>query len=183
MTLIEAMIAMAIVAIALLALVSLIVSAGTVQDDSRQRTIAYNTAREIVEDMRSLLDVTKIYAKYKSGGTTGNEFWIADIPGGDGTSKKTATGATYKAQGKILFPELNAGSGDGKIAEDPPNPSDDILLKTQLGMPKDLNQSGDSTETLDITEVKILPVKIRVRWLSNTGRLSNVEVITMITSR
>lgn len=183
MTLIEAMIAMAIVAVAMLALVSLIVSSGTVQDDSRQRTIAYNAARDVIENMRALIDITKIYDAYKQGGSVGNEFWIADIPHGDGSLKTTVpTGeAQFQAQGKILFPEKTPGAGE--IMEDPPSPADDSLLARQLGMPKDLNQNGTDTDTLAPAEVMILPVKVRVRWLASGNRYSNIEVITFITVR
>src|SRR5262245_18745124 len=94
LSLVELMIALVVIAIALLAIFSLVVSSSQVQQETREKALAYNAARLKVEEMRSTT-FTAIYSKYKSGGTTGNTFTV------DGLSP--ITGDT--APGFIYFPE------------------------------------------------------------------------------
>lgn len=184
MTLIEAMIAMVVIAVALLAMLSLIMSAGVVQDDSRERTLAYNAARQIIEDMRAKQYASQVYDAYKSGGSVGCNFRVDDLPTGpndlDHPVMKSATDPTLppiNAQGRILFPEDTPGGG---LTEAPT----DGRLRKEFNMPKDLNHDGDDSDSgASLPEVYILPVKVEVQWTRPGGKVSRIEVITLITER
>lgn len=163
-TLIEVMLAMAIVAFALLGLVSLITSSSRVQDESSSRTRAYNAVRKVIEEMRGL-PLADVYPTYRSGGTIGDTFAVDEIP-------KNPAGVNG-AQGRILFPEAGGG-----LTESPA----DAILAAELGMPKDLNRDGDVVDT-GLSTYAILPVKIVVEWAQPGGKLSKVEVVTFIAER
>jgi prepilin-type N-terminal cleavage/methylation domain-containing protein len=179
MSLVEIMIAMIIVAIALLALLSLTQSSNRVQDESRERTIAYNAARKMIEEMRSDA-VETLYRRYNSNNTDngllvcpGAAFEVADLPRGPGGA----------LQGTIIFPEANSGLATARLTE---NPSD-ANLATELGMPKDLNRDGDTTDANllgdSLFPYDILPVKVEVKWVVPGGKINMVQVCTYITAR
>lgn len=167
LSLVELMIAIVVIAIALIALVSLIVSSSQVQQEAREKTLAYNAARRQIEVMRST-SFLSIFAAYRAGGTQGNTFAVEGlIP----VSPDTAAG-------KIDFPLTGANLSE--------NPSD-TALAAQLGMPKDLNRDGDTTDT-DVSstspvQYKILPVRIRVRWLGVAKKQTTIEVTSFITDK
>ncbi len=186
MSLVEAMIAMVVIAVALLALLSLITSAGTIQDDSRERTLAYNAARQKIEEMRALITASKIYDAYKKGGTIGNLFVVDGMPVGTGanlSTNVTLDNGTVKAlsvpsHGTIIFSEDVPGAD--AITENPTN----AVLRAQFGMPKDLNRDGDTADTaLALNSVGILPVKVLVQWRTSANKVNQVEVVTFIVEK
>ena len=172
MSLLEIMIAMAIVSLTLLAMLSLITSSSRVQDESGERTLAYNAARAVVEDMRAL-PLLEVFSRYNAvtgdnpaGGTSpGDTFAVDGLPKGVG-------GGT---QGRIYFPE---GSTAGTLSESP----SDALLAAELGMPKDLNRNGTASDS-GLTTYSILPVKIEVVWVRPGGKTCKVQVVTYISER
>jgi prepilin-type N-terminal cleavage/methylation domain-containing protein len=65
LSLIELIIAMAILAVAIMALVSSITSSGQIQQATREKTIAYNAARQQIEKMR-VYATAEIFSRYNS---------------------------------------------------------------------------------------------------------------------
>ena len=180
MSMAEVMIAMVIIAVALLALMSFINSSGQMQDDSRERTLAYNAARQKIEDMRQLITPKTIYSFYNSI-QAASWFRVDDLPAGVGPNRPSLTDPTQPsipAQGRILFPDAGLGGGVLEVL------STDGQLQKALGLPKDLNGDGTITkDTVTIDQILILPVMIRIEWRNHNGRTSKVEVVTFITSK
>jgi type II secretory pathway pseudopilin PulG len=171
MSLLEIMIAMSILSLTFLAMLSLITSSSRVQDEAGERTLAYNAARRVVEEMRAL-PLAEVYRRYNSatsdnlaGANPGDAFTVDGLPKGVG-------GGT---QGRVLFPE---GATAGTLSESPADP----LLAADLGMPKDLNRNGSSTET-GLTSYHILPVKVEVEWVLPAGKTGRVQVVTYLSER
>lgn len=159
MSIVEIMIAMVVIALALLAMISLMTSSHRVQEDARERSVAYNAARAIIEDMRQRTFI-EIFDAYKSGASL-NRFTVDRVgppPAGD----------TH--QGRVEFPEKN-----GLL--------DESYVDTGLGMPKDLNQDGDTADLMSGTEVSILPVRVVIRWQVPGGGEKRLELASLITSK
>ena len=175
MSLVEIMIAIAIVSLTLLAMLSLITSSARVQDDSSQRTLAYNVARQKVEEIRSG-NFHEILTTYNSLSTQ-KTFKVDGLPAGP----FTLSDGTAGAQGKISFPEDKDGSG--YLSEDPV----DAVLREEFGMPKDLNRNGNTTDTgvypKATDPLKLIPVKVEVQWVVPSGKYSTVKIVTFITER
>lgn len=179
-SMVEIMIALVVIAVALLALVSLMTSAGSIQDDSRERTLAYNAARQKIEEMRNLTELATIYTTYNSA-QTANRFRVDDIPVGRGPMRPSTTTPTLPqipAQGQIFFPEETPGAG---IKEDL---TTNGILKKQFSLPKDLNQSGAiDAGVIPAANLTLLPVMVRIEWRTAGGKFSQVEVVTYITKK
>lgn len=174
LTLVELMLAMAILAVAILALMMVIFSAASLQHNSREKTLAYNAARKKIEEMRDS-PFSLIYARYNAStvdnpaglSSPGDTFDVAPLP-------RVTAGTPV---GKIEYPE----SG-GILREDihRVNPG----LAAGLGMPsgKDLNRDGALDSASRNADHKVLPVRITVRWKS--GRTpTQIEVSTFITEK
>ena len=65
MTLVEIMIAVAVVALALLGIMSAVSAATTLQETSREKAVAYMAARELLESMRSD-NFADLYSRYNN---------------------------------------------------------------------------------------------------------------------
>ena len=168
-SILEIMIALVILAVAILMLMSLMLSSNRLQQNGREKSLAYNFARQKIEELRSY-PVGEIYARFNSD--------AAD------NLSKTDPGATFTVpglnppdtgnQGEIFFPEEG-----GAISET----LKDAAMSKTLGMPKDLNRNGTNTDTLASAAVKILPVLIRIRWETQGGKVNQLEVATLISDR
>jgi type II secretory pathway pseudopilin PulG len=170
LSLVELMIALVVIAIAILALFSLIVSSSQVQQETREKTLAYNAARQKIEAMRGET-FTEIYARYNAN--TGDNPTTGTSPGNTFTIDGLNTPSGMTAPGLILFPEVTNAlaenyTGDGA---------------TTMGMPKDLNRDGDATDTTITTTYKILPVLIRVKWRGVGDKTTTIEVSSLITDK
>lgn len=156
-TVVELVIALGVLAVALLALVSVISSAGALQQATREKSIAYNAARLKIEEMRAHA-FSDIFNYYKAG-TSANTFSVEGL-----TPVNSSTPV-----GTITFPEQS-----GALNENYPD--------STLGMPKDLNGDGDTADTL--TEgYTILPVRVTIRWMAVGKRDTRIETTTFITNK
>lgn len=159
LTLVELIIAVAVMSVALLALVTVILVSTQLQRVTREKTLAYNAARGKIEEMRNTTTFAEIFVRYNSS--------TADNPGAGSSPGNTfdVTGLlrvqTATPVGRIDFPE----SG-GALRED--IHSIDSALATGLGMPsgKDLNRDGAIDSSSHNADFKILPIRIVIRWLS-----------------
>jgi prepilin-type N-terminal cleavage/methylation domain-containing protein len=158
MTVVEIMIALVVISIALVSMISLMMSGNRLQEDARERGYAYNAARAVLENMRST-DFATVFDTYKKGASL-NTFKVDRL-------SPITSGAQ---QGTVEFPEKN-----GLL--------DESYSDTGLGTPKDLNQDGDSVDLLAGNAVKILPVRVTVRWLSPGGRENKIEIASFITEK
>lgn len=171
MTLIEITIALVVLAVAVLMMMSLMLSSNRLQQAGREKTLAYNAARRLIEEFRSY-PLAEVYPRYNglkaddlSGANPGNTFSVQGL----------APAAGYSSHGEIVFPADSSGLREFLS---------DKSLSTQLGLPKDLNRNGNATETgLAPTAINILPVLVRVRWTSQGGRPELLEMATLITDR
>ena len=206
LTLVELIIAMAILAVAIMALVSSITSSGQIQQVTREKTIAYNAARQQIEKMR-VYATAEIYSRYNSttaddgnypsGLHPGNTFhvprlttpstnvptyWSVQV----GTTTKEAWTSTTVGgvTQKDTFGDLIGNDGVGEIVfPESGGQLTETYVDAGMGMPRDLNRDGDALDTNVGGSYKILPVKVTVRWKSMNGRDLYVEVYTLITDK
>ena len=174
-SLIELVIAMAVLAIALLALMSSIFSSSRLVDTSRERTLAYEAARSKIEEMRNFthcLTFNNIYNYYRV-----NPNNIAAVAG----LNPIFVAGVEQPELSITFPMSGAN-----LTEAPA----DAILATSLGMPKDLNRDGDATDVGGTgaaddlnTNYKLLPVLITLRWKSAGGSSQTLDVTTFISEK
>lgn len=151
----------------LVMLVALSVFSGTVLSTTRQRAISRETAlaaqavRSVFESMRNE-DFSEVLRLYDSdaandpagvGSAPGAEFdvpGLEPLPGG--------------LPGQVIFPLVEVGSED-----DPRWELREDFANVRLGMPRDLDGDG-AVDALDHSaDTLILPVLIRVEWMSNAG--------------
>ena len=85
LSLVELIIAMAILAVAIMALVSSITSSSQIQQSTREKTLAYNAAREQIEKMR-VYAVQEIYSRYNSVTTDDNNYPSGGVSGHPGNT-------------------------------------------------------------------------------------------------
>lgn len=168
-SILEIMIALVILAVAILMLMSLMLSSNRLQQNGREKSLAYNFARQKIEELRSH-PVGEIYARFNSNATDnlsrtdpGSTFTVSGL-----NPPKTGN------QGEIVFPEEG-----GLLSET----LKDAALSKTLGMPKDLNRNGVDTDTMASAAAKILPVLIRIRWETQGGKVNSLEVATLISDR
>lgn len=150
-SLLEIMIALAVVAILFLAMMSLIYSTNRYSQMNREQTVALNAARAMVELARNQ-EFGKILALYNDD--------PADDPAGKGTAPGPhfdVPGLTVRKgdkdgkAGRIEFPTVG-----GELREDVTDPF--------LELPHDLN-GDDKVDAVDHRgDYKILPVTIVVEW-------------------
>lgn len=156
-TLVEVAISLAVVAIALLGMISVIVTAQKTDRASHERTLAMNAAREKVEEMRSY-PLSEVYARYNSETK-------------DNPATGVSPGPTFPVSGldplpnilngKIVFPEDSSGSGSTNLRE--------YITDPQLGMPRDLNGDGVIDTNSHSSDYTILPVRIVIEWRGMYG--------------
>jgi prepilin-type N-terminal cleavage/methylation domain-containing protein len=211
LSLVELVIAMAILAVAIMALVSGIMSSSQIQQTTREKVIAYNAAREVIEQMRSYR-IDDIYYRFNSNSgddlappNPGNTFHVprlgmpSSIPGlwtlpatwsvsGPGSAlpwTDTSLGITNG------FGDLLGKDGVGEIIfPEVGGHLSETYVDADMGMPKDLNRNGKATDVnvahvpYDATQdYTILPVKVRVTWKGINGKNTKIEVNTFITEK
>lgn len=163
-TLLEILIAMAVLLVALLGLIGAIVSAQSAGQSTRELTVAMNEAREKVEEMRSQ-PFDEIFRRYNS--STGD-----DLAGSNPGATFTVSGLNALAgtpAGQIVFPG-DVPATPGQLLEN--------VVDAPLGMPHDLNGDGDATDNA-ATGYRMLPVRIQIRWqgINGPGRFDLNTVI------
>lgn len=187
-SLVELIIALTMLAIALIALMSSVFSSSRLVDASRERTIAYAAARAKIEELRTYT----VCGQFNGTpvGTLKNIFEHYKL-----TVNRTATvsGLNPIVAGQphleILFPTDGGVDTAADLSENPAAGA----LATALGMPKDLNRNGTTTDVgiglaaspnLNF-DYSILPVLVRVQWRSAGGGSTNqlLELTTYITDK
>ncbi len=168
MTLIEIIIGLAVVVIAILGIMSALVSASRVDEATAEQVRALNGCKTMIETMRQV-PFAEVWARFNSN--------PADDPGGAGTAPGSNFAITgLRAQpgdgdgmpGQIIFPETG-----GNLSE--------TAIDARLGMPvaKDLNGDNDAVDVNVNTTYLILPVRVVVDWQSASGRY-HMEITTFL---
>jgi prepilin-type N-terminal cleavage/methylation domain-containing protein len=168
-SLLELVIAMAVIALAILSLMTLINSSAHLQEISREKALATNAVRKILEEMRNAV-FSEVYARYNSNG--------ADNPVGSASSGHTFSVAGLNPVvsgglvGQIFFPEVGTS-----LCENVQNAT--------LGMAagKDLNRDGVIDGNPRNTDYKVLPVRVVILWRGVGNLPTQVEVSTFITEK
>ncbi|HVR85773.1 MAG TPA: type II secretion system protein [Planctomycetota bacterium] len=194
-TLLELVIAVSILSVALLALMSSVITSTSLQATSREKVIAYNAARQVIEQMRSTPNFSDIYKNYNAAsnpnqntfnvgefktldGTTGIQ-WINNDLGVKGTGLQPMPGVPV---GQIFFPsDANLLLREDFYTIDQ-SPNKEIATVLGMGpLGKDLNRDGTIDSNDHSLDYKILPVLVRIQWQSAGKRPMKIDVATFIT--
>jgi len=165
-SLIEITFALIILTIAVLALISAIYSSQSLRETIREKEIANNAARKMIERLHDAA-FDQIFANYSSGGGPGNVFPYA----GD-TSLEKLNPIPGTPLGQIFFP--TAGGALSETVTDAQFP--------RAGMPRDLNGDGDALDADVSASYRLLPVRILVRWQGLHGP-NQIELSALIAER
>lgn len=208
LSLVELIIALAVMVLGLIALMSSVVSSSKVADSSKESVIAYEAARSKIEEMRTFTKCgtfNNLFNYYKPGAKD-----AANVP----TYWTSVSGLNpIKINGvaqptlQILFPVNTTVSPAWPtpptninaihLTEAVPSVSTYRTLNQdalRMGMPKDLNRNGSDGVGANLWETgggapdldttySVLPVLIRVQW-ETIGKLpTQIEVVTYITEK
>jgi prepilin-type N-terminal cleavage/methylation domain-containing protein len=158
-TLVEVLVVVAIVTVGLGLMTNTLVAVGELGPVSRETSIAMDSARSMVEELRAV-DFDAIFATYNDD--------PEDDPGGPGTAPGSAfavsgldlvDGDADGVAGEIAFAVLGA-----KLRED--------SADWRLGHPRDLNLDGAVDGDDHSGDYEILPFVVRVRWKGRSGNRS-----------
>lgn len=154
LTLIEVMVAVAVFVVAVLGLLSMIVTGTTEDLNNRNKVIAMNAARSKVETMMQST-FSEIFARYNAnlGDDPMTELSPGDTFDVTGLQRVTANVPV----GSVIFPVAPGGA----LSE--------AVIDTAMEMPRDLNNDGDSADANVSATYTLLPVRVRIRWLGPTG--------------
>jgi type II secretory pathway pseudopilin PulG len=168
MTLLEIIIGLGVAVVAILGIMSALVSASRMDEATSEQVRALNACRTTIEMMKQV-PFAEIWRRYNSN--------AADDPGGAGTGPganfavtglRAQTGDADGMPGQVQFPELA-----GNLSE--------TVIEARLGMPaaKDLNGDGDVIDANVSTTYMILPVRVMVDWQGSRGQ-NHMEMTTFI---
>jgi prepilin-type N-terminal cleavage/methylation domain-containing protein len=188
LTIVEVMIAMAVLSIGLLGLVSSLVSSMTTLDVNREETLAINAARQKIAELENatfgnVTTNTTVFDSYNTQKASytpnaNNPFKVAGLPGAEGT---------------VIFPVNAAGNLDETIAstrvwtmipvDSSTGPVAETVEIVSMGGGR-VDIDGDGVPSLDPTitnpgspktsgmndSYQNLPVRVRIRWISKVQR-------------
>lgn len=158
-TMIEVIIAGTILTIALLGLLSTMLSASTLQRNNRESTMAQNAVAAQIEIMHSA-EVRRL-PDFFGPGTTGATF---TIPGLDPVAPLSTTAPRIPVGSVELF-------------------FDETLDRPDLGLPRDLNSDGDMTDTnIRDSRLVLVPARVSVRWQGING-VREITAVTLLCRR
>lgn len=167
LTLLEIIIAMGILVIAIIGIMSALVSAVRVDEATAEQIRALNACKSKIEEMKTV-PFAEAWARFNSN--------PADDPGGAGTAPgcnfavaglRPRTGDADGLPGQVLFPEAL-----GNLSE--------LVVDARLGMPRDLNGSGNPPSDANVSiTYRILPVRVVVDWQGAKGA-GHVELTTFL---
>lgn len=155
-TVLEGLIAFTALSIAMVGVLSAVVETNSMRAATRQTMLASQAAQSVLDEM-STATFSQVHALYNAD--------PADDPGGAGT----APGSGFAVTG--LDPQ--SGDPDGLVGriEFPgaPGALREDAVDVGLGMPRDLNADGVVDADDRAADYILLPVRVRVEWLSEGG--------------
>jgi type II secretory pathway pseudopilin PulG len=205
-SMIELIIALAVMVLALVALMSSVISSSKVSDSSKESVIAYEAARAKIEEIRTFTKCgtfNNIFNYYKPGATAAGvpTYWTTV----SGLNPIQINGVNQPTL-QVLFPvdipvspawpATPTNMSSIHLTEAVPSAGTYPTLNAdaiRMGMPKDLNRNGSdgggtpwdtggTTPDLDTT-YGVIPIMIRVQWESIGKRPTQIEVVTYITEK
>lgn len=157
MTVVELVVGMVILIIAVGGTLGVVSSFVTLEQSSRETTLAYLEAQRVVERLQSQ-PFDEVFARFNAT--------QADDPAGD------SPGELFDVAGL----NVRAGDADGSVGQIifPTDPADDSALREDLqdaalGMPRDLNADGVLDNDDRAGDYEVLPVRVRVEWRGRSG--------------
>jgi prepilin-type N-terminal cleavage/methylation domain-containing protein len=169
-TLIEVVIAMAVMAVAILGLLSMLANTMKIQESAREQALAMNACREVLDQMRSSGNFSELFRRYNST-TSDNAGLVGAIPGNafDVPGLSPIPGDADNRVGRIVIPE------------DPTTPTilRENLSNPELGTPMDLNGDGVVDGNNHAGDYTLLPVAIVVEWKGTTGN-AKIQIPTVL---
>lgn len=170
MTLIEMAAATTILIVGVVALASVVLSADRLQRTTKERTVAYNAVRAVIEEMRQT-EFAQVHAIYNDDEN--------DDPDGPGTARGPSFevdglhGVDGRPVGRIEFPD-ESFDGGFVLRED--------IRDEALGMPDGLDLDGDGEINGAVETYVILPVRIILEWREGTSSVT-MRSHTFLTER
>jgi len=156
-TLIEVIVSGVIVVLAVAMLVTSLQYCSRAGQTAREKTIALNAARTMLERLRAT-PVRHIYLTYGPGGLEGPDFDVEGL--------RTADGDTDGHCGQLTFYGVESDS------------------VPRVGLPRDLNGDGDADDSgADVTDnYRLVPIRVDVGWRGVSGN-RNVTLYAIIGDR
>ena len=151
---IELAIAVSILMIGMVTVLSATSRMHSLRKQTRERTLAQNAVRSVTERIHA-----RSYQFSSSPDTWAANMVAAFAPGGE-------FGDGFDVRG---ISTLDGRESDGLITvvTDETAAAEDMQFR--IGMPRDLNGDGDSSDTDVSGDARILPILLEVRWRSQTG--------------
>ncbi|HLX62365.1 MAG TPA: prepilin-type N-terminal cleavage/methylation domain-containing protein [Planctomycetota bacterium] len=156
MTILEVLVAMAVLAVGLMAVISAIMSTSELSLANQEELLAVNVVRQKLAEIKDTPFIS-IFSQYGPG-----------TPNATVDVSSLQAGTLQNGVLNIVFP-VNAA---GRL--------DETVVDAELGMPQDLNGNGVSTDTDVSSTYTVLPVRIHVQWTSRTGA-RELSLNTMLT--
>ena len=166
MTLVELCVSITVMAIALCAAASTVVTTGALNQKSHETVVARRAAEDMIEVLRNT-PFDKVFPTYDAD--------KSDDPAGVGT----APGSTFAVTGLTPIPGAPGGVA-GQIFFPSAGPGlFENVVDASLGMPRDLNADKAVDALNHAGDNRVLPVRVRVRWQSRNGPRT-VELSTLL---
>lgn len=169
-SLIEVMVALAVVSIGLLGFSKAVLDAVVLSETNRESGIARRAAKQVLSDIEATT-FSEVFARYNADAS--DDLASGDhLPGAfavDGL--QVADGDADGLAGEIVFPDDVAWDGSLHLRED--------SVEASLGMPRDLNLDGVVDAEDHAGDYIVLPVLVRVAW-RGPGGASKVEFRTVL---
>ena len=167
MSLVEALVALAVLALALGGYARSVVAGLRTSDQHAQTNRAMTAARRSIETLQGT-PFREVFQRF-------NERLEDDLEGSPGArfaveGLQPLPGAVDGMVGEIIFPTVGEGD-EQQLRED--------LDLPILGMPRDLSGDGAPDSEDHAADYELLPVLVRVSWLGRSGP-SRVELKTLL---
>lgn len=154
-TLIELAIATSILMIGLVAVVSATSKMHSLRKLTRERVLAQNAMRSVAE---------RIHARSYGLSNSHPDDWVPQLVGAYGPGG--SVGDQFDVRG-LTAVTGSPSIGTIQILTDETVDDDDIGY--ELGLPRDLNGDGDTSDTDVTPDARILPIVLEVRWRGQAG--------------
>lgn len=158
LSVVELMVAITLLVIAVGGMAMTIVSGNALEATNEETTLAYEAARQTMEELRAT-DVADVFAAYNTDpgddpvGAPGSGFAVAGL--------NLQAGDPDGLCGRVVLPETPGVGTDVDLRED--------LVDASFGMPRDLNGDG-AIDALDHAgDYVVLPVRVLVEWTGRSG--------------
>ncbi len=168
-SLLEVVVALAVVSVALLGFSKAILDSMVLSQMNRESGLARRAAQQVLADIEAT-DFSEVFARYNA--YEGDDLAGDNLPGAfEVEGLRLLDGDADGLAGEIVFPDDVAWDGSLHLRED--------SQLARLGMPMDLNLDGDVDTEDHADDYQVLPVLVRVEWRGRGGP-AKVEFQTVL---